>query len=331
MIKLIRKLDNFGEDLPFFAQEKYLQTVSDNYGWFISETFILPFLLYKNFIMKRIVFTNETIELKPGTIEEEQKFLDEVIAYIKKNKICDFIYKPAPSAIFRTYPKNSDSFRAGSYIITPQNNIEEMINKITSASQRTHTRKAIKIGVVVEPTDDWKLVYDLCEDTLSRQNIQLGINKEEFYKQFKTLHPQNMLMFKATYAGKVEAVTVIFNDKINAYSQYTGRIERPQHGLVRLLNLCVFKYLVDNFDIKNFDFIGAVPDIIEDTKEGKIQKFKEEFGSTMRIGYQFRMIINPIRYSLFNKLITLKFKLKKIDYIDPVERDKLLSKTNLKV
>ena len=51
----------------------------------------------------------------------------------------------------------------------------------------------------------------------------------------------------------------------------------------------------------------------------------------MRIGYQFRMIINPIRYSLFNKLITLKFKLKKIDYIDPVERDRLLSKTNLKV
>ena len=129
--------------------------------------------------MKRIVFTNETIELKAGTVEEEQEFLDEVVAYIKKNKICDFIYKPAPSAVFRTYPTNSDCFKAGSYIITPQNNIEEMINKITSASQRTHTRKAIKIGVVVEPTDDWKLVYDLCEDTLSRQNIQLGINKEE--------------------------------------------------------------------------------------------------------------------------------------------------------
>ena len=49
MIKLIRKLDNFDEDLPFFAQEKYLKTVSDDYGWFISETFILPFLIYKNF------------------------------------------------------------------------------------------------------------------------------------------------------------------------------------------------------------------------------------------------------------------------------------------
>lgn len=331
MIELVKSLNDIVIDLPFFAQESYLKSKSDNYGWFCSESFILPFLIYSKYTIKRMVFTNEVIQLKPTSIDEEQKFLNELISYIKKYKICDFIYKPSPSAVFRTYPNNSDCFRWGSYIITPQSNIETMITNITSSSQRTHVRKAIKIGVKIELTEDFEQVYNLCNETLTRQNIQLGIDKEEFFEQFRNLHPEKMLMFKATYNDNIEAVTVIFKDKNNAYSEYTGRIEHPQHGLVRLLNLEVLKYLKDNFDIKSFDFIGAVPDIIEGTKEGNIQKFKQEFGSQLKEGYQFRMIINPFKYYLFSFLLKLKLKLKKIKYIDPVERNRALSKTNLNI
>jgi hypothetical protein len=331
MIKIIKKESDIDLELPFFAQEKYLSSKSDDYGWFCLDNFVLPFLLYKNFIFKRIVFTNEVLFKKNVSIEEEQLFLEKVVNYIKDNKICDYVYKPNPNAVFRIYPRNGDSFKWASYVMTPESNIENMITKITLSSERTKIRKAIKDGVKIELTDDYELVYNLCNETLTRQNIQLSINKKEFFNQFKLLYPNNLLMFKATYNDKVEAVTVIFKDKNNAYSKYIGRVKHPHTGIVRLLNLFAIKYLKDTFNIKNFDFIGAIPDIIKYSKECRIQKFKKEFGATLKQGYQFRVIINPFKYFFFNNLLKIKLKLKRINYIDPVERDKKLSKSNLKV
>ena len=37
-------------------------------------------------------------------------------------------------------------------------------------------------------------------------------------------------------------------------------------------------HLAENYNIKNYDFIGAIPDIKEGSKEAGIQKFKKEFG-----------------------------------------------------
>ena len=84
------------------------------------------------------------------------------------------------------------------------------------------------------------------------------------------------------------------------------------------------------------DKIEAVTVIFKDennaySKECRIQEFKKEFGATLKQGYQFRIIINPFKYYLFNTLIKIKLKLKKINYIDPVERDRKLSETRLKV
>ena len=37
------------------------------------------------------------------------------------------------------------------------------------------------------------------------------------------------------------------------------------------------KLITTNKDIKTYDFIGAIPDIIEGSKEAGIQKFKKDF------------------------------------------------------
>ena len=100
---------------------------------------------------------------------------------------------------------------------------------------------------------------------------------------------------------------------------------------MKLLNLVALKYIADNFDIKTYDFIGAIPDIIEGSKEAGIQKFKKDFGAKLKEGYQFNLVINPFKYKLFNFMLKMSFKLKGIEYIDPVEKSKSLSKTNLQV
>lgn len=331
MIDIIKSQNYINITLPFFAQEQYLSSKSDDFGWFNSDKFLLPFLLHKTLIFKRIVFTSEVIHKKKSTIEEEQEFLEYIVEYMKKTKQCDFIYKPHPNVVFNTYPRNANSFKWSSYILDLEPSVDKMIQNMTSSSQRTDTRKALRDGVKIELTDDFEEVYSICNNTLLRQKIPLSINKEEFTNQFNTFHPSNMLMFKAIYKERIEGVIVMFKDDNNAFAEYSGSIPRPKNGLMKLLNLTALKYIVDNYNIKTYDFIGAIPDIIAGSKEAGIQKFKKDFGARLKEGYQFSMVINPIKYLLFTNLLKILFKLKGIKYLDPVEKSKSLSKSKLRI
>ena len=330
MIKLIKKENELENLLPFFAQEKYLETKSASYGWFVSENFILPFVLFNTYIFKRIVFTTEPINKNNSSIEEEIAFLDNMQSYIKKNHICDFIHKPQPSAIFRTYPKNANVFKWGTFQLPINKDFDDMLTRVSS-SQRKYVRHAIRDNITITKTDDFEEVYALCNETLSRQKIQLLIDKEEFVHQYKNLHPQNMIMFKATFEDEVQGVLVIFFDDKTAFAEYAGSVPRPKNGCLKLLHLYAMQYLAQNHNLTNFDFVGAVPDIREDSKEAGIQKFKREFGAEIKEGYQFTVTFNPIKYYLFNLMLKMRLMLKGVTYVDPVERDKRLSKTRLEV
>ena len=330
MIALIKNENEIDSILPFFAQEKYLETKSSIYGWFVSEEFILPFVLFTTYIFKRIVFTTEPINKNNSSIEEEIAFLDHMQNYIKKNNICDFIHKPQPSAIFRTYPKNANVFKWGTFQLPINNDFDDMLTRVSS-SQRKYVRHAIRDNITITKTDDFGEVYALCNETLSRQKIQLLIDKEEFAHQYKNLHPQNMIMFKATFENEVQGVLVIFFDDKTAFAEYAGSVPRPKNGCLKLLHLYAMQYLAQNHNLTNFDFVGAVPDIKEDSKEAGIQKFKREFGAEIKEGYQFTVTFKPIKYYLFTLFLKMRLMLKGVTYVDPVERDRRLSKSRLKV
>jgi lipid II:glycine glycyltransferase (peptidoglycan interpeptide bridge formation enzyme) len=330
MITLIKNENEIDSILPFFAQEKYLETKSSIYGWFVSEKFILPFVLFSTYIFKRIVFTTEPINKHNSSIEEEIAFLDHMQNYIKKNNICDFIHKPQPSAIFRTYPRNANVFKWGTFQLPINNDFDDMLTRVSS-SQRKYVRHAIRDNITITKTDDFEEVYHLCNGTLSRQKIQLLIDKNEFAHQYKNLHPQNMIMFKATFENEVQGVLVIFFDDKTAFAEYAGSVPRPKNGCLKLLHLYAMQYLAQNHNLTNFDFVGAVPDIKEDSKEAGIQKFKREFGAKIKEGYQFTVIFKPIKYYLFTLFLKMRLMLKGVTYVDPVERDKRLSKSRLEV
>ena len=330
MIKLFQDELPINVNLPFFAQKKYLSSKSKNYGWFISDDFILPFIIYKKNIFKRLVFTTGVIERKTSNIKEEKKFLNEVVKYVKIHKICDFIHKPQPSAIFRTYPDNCDAFRWGTYKINIEENFDNMLKKLNS-SQRNYVRAAINDDVKIINTDNFDKIYTFCNETLSRQKIPLLISREEFQNQYDTFYPQNMLMFKALYQKELQGSLVVFFDKNLAFAEYAGSSLKPRHGSLKLLHLTAMQYLAKEYGIKNYDFIGAIPDIKEGCKEAGIQKFKKEFGAELVEGYQFTAIINPIKYFCFDLCLKISFMMKGIKYVDPTQRYKNLSKSNLKI
>lgn len=330
MIELIKKNHPNDNNLTFFAKEKYLKSKSKEYGWFVSDKFTLPFTIFKEFVFKRLVFSTEVIPNKNSSIKEEKEFLNEVIIFIKKNKICDFIHKPQPSVIFRTYPDNCNSFKWGTFKIDIEPSFDNMLKKVKK-NQRNYIRRAIKIGVKIKITSNFNEIYKLSNDTLCRQNIPLQICENEFKEQFDTLHPENMLMFKAIYKDEIQGVLVVFFDKYNAYAEYAGSIIKPTQGSLKLLHLTAMEYLSKNYGINSYDFIGAIPDIKEGSKEAGIQKFKREFGSILKEGFQFSLVINPFKYLLFNICLKLLFTVKGIKYVDPIEKYKKLSKSHLTI
>ncbi|PLY07637.1 MAG: hypothetical protein C0625_05525 [Arcobacter sp.] len=330
MIKLVQNEINLEIELPFFANKQYLESKSNTYGWFVSDNLILPFIVFKELMFKRLVFTTEVIQIKNSSIQEEKYFLNEVINFIKINNLCDFIHKPQPSAVFRTYPDNCNAFTWGTYKIDIEPNFENMLKKLNK-SQRNYVRKALREEVQIERTDNFDKIYSFCNETLSRQKIPLLICREEFQKQYDTFHPNNMFMFKAIYKNEIQGSLVVFIDKTNAYAEYAGSALSPKHGSLKLLHLTAMQYLSKNHNIQSYDFIGAIPDIIEGSKEAGIQKFKKEFGAQIYEGYQFSFIVNPIKYFLFNLCLKLSFMMRRIKYVDPVERYKKLSKSGLKV
>ncbi len=330
MIQIIKQeRDIRGIDLPFFAKEDYLQCKSDIYGWIVDKNFILPFTIFKKFIFTRLVFTTQTIYRGASSIKEEKIFLNRAIKLIEKEKLCDVIFKPQPSAVFKTYPDNCDAFRWGSYAIDITQNREEMIKKMSS-SQRTYVRKAIKLGAIVEQSS-LEEFFSLANETLKRQRIELLLNHNEVELEYKTLYPNNLILFKVSHQNTIQGVLFVFFDHSNAFAKYAGSIPRPLKGSLKLLHLEAMLYLAKNHNIKNYDFIGAIPNIRQNTKEAGIQKFKKEFGSYLRDGYQFSKIIIPWKYHLFTTLLKIKFRLKGIKYIDPVKKYKNLSITGLKI
>ena len=330
MIKLFQDELPFDVELPFFANKKYLASKSESYGWLVSDDLILSFIIYKKSIFKRLVFTTEVIERKASSIQEEKDFLNEVVKYIKIHKICDFIHKPQPSAVFRTYPNNCDAFRWGTFKIDIEENLENMLKKLNS-SQRNYVRSAIKDDVKIIKTDNFDKIYTFCNETLSRQKIPLLISRDEFQKQYDTFYPENMLMFKALYENELQGSLVVFFDKNLAFAEYAGSSLKPKHGSLKLLHLTAMQYLAKEHGIVSYDFIGAIPDIKEDCKEAGIQKFKREFGAELKEGYQFTLVINPIKYFLFDLCLKCSFMMKGIKYLDPIDRYKKLSKSNLKI
>lgn len=325
MIQLIEDENQINEYLGIYAKEIYLKTKSDKYGWFVSEKFILPFILYKTYIFTRILFTSHCINRNiETTIEDEKEFLDDVVSFIKENKISDFIYKPQPSALFRTFPSNATTLEWGSYQLDILEDMDEMIKRM-SRSQIRYTKKAIKDGVKIEISNNVNEIFDICNSTLKNQNIPLLMDLDELKNQYSNFYPNHIIMFKALYNDEIQGALVIFFDKECAYYEAGGSINRPYKGSLKLMHLTAMKYLNEKHGVSKYDFIGAMPNIKEGSKEAGIQKFKKEFGSTLLEGYHFSVIINPLKYHLFNFLLKLKFKLKGINYEDPIKRHQKLS------
>jgi len=317
MIKHIKKKSDLKIKLPILAREKYLQIKSPYYGWFVDENFILPYFIDKRLIFKRMIFSYGLIPLKSNlTLNDEKKFLENVIDYITDKKLCDFIYKAQSNVIFNVCPKGSDCVEWGSYIVDLSLSEDEILKNM-HAKHRNVIRKAIKDNVRIVKENSIKTVYEIIADTMKRQKV-IFYPSLDFLKNLATNLSSNIEFFSAYKDDKIQGAAVFIYDEENAFYMYGGSIQKPYIGSLNLLHYEAMKYF-KSLGVKNYDFVGARINFEKGSKYEGLDRFKKRFGGELKKGYTFRYVVNPLKFKLFNIISKNYLKLKGFNYIDPID------------
>ncbi len=314
-----KEIDNLDDLLPILGKKKYLETKNQNYGWLTTDKYILPYFLDARSIFTRMVFTTAPIGKKEGLSgQDEKEFLDKIIDYVKKHKLCDFIYKAQSNVVFHTSPKESDCVDWGTYEIDLKKSNEELFNSFHRKS-RNVIRKAIKEKVEIQTTQDVDLVYQNIKETLERQkSVHFPSNK--YLEKLQKLQ-DNALFFIAVKENIIQGSLILLYDQKRGYAMYAGSIKTPQTGSLDLLHYEAMKFLQKK-NVWVYDFVGTRITIKKGSKQEGIDRFKRKFNPTLKKGIAFRTIIRPRKYYLYLLVSKIYFLLKGSFYTDPISQIK---------
>ena len=302
-IKIVKDDSEFKNILPIFGTKEFLETKSDNFGWFISDNFILPFYIDKRAIFSKLVFTTETIILESG---DENRFLEELTIKSKELDI-DLIAQPLASVLFKIYPKNSKYIEWGSYVVDLMQSEEDILKNMHS-KHRNVIRKAIKDGVIIEETNNIDIIFKNLKDTMLRQNRSYP-SKDELtrLKSFSKF-------FIAKKDDIVQGCAVLPFNKNGAYYLYGGSVVRPYTGSLNYMHYYAMLEL-KKLGVKRYDFMGARPNVEKGSKLEGIQRFKSRFGGELKKGYLWRYDSKPIKVGVIEMIQKIRFRLKSKEYL----------------
>lgn len=314
MIECVKELKNIDEDLlPVFAKENYLKTLSSDYGWFISENFIIPFVEFKKYIFKYITFTYQSIPLRNNLeLSDEKLFLNNLIDFFKKSNY-DFVTQPPSYVLFDNHPDKGFSAKFGTYLIDLSQEEDSIFNNISKEHKR-HIRKSINNGIVIERGAHLK---DICYDIINEKQQSQGLyfmNKDEYDNLLSNLN-NNIELFVTKNNDKYEIAILIIWDKFSSYTLYSGTTKEHDLGSNNLLIWETIKYF-KSINVKYYNFVGARLNPDKQSKQYRIQDFKKRFGGELKTGYLWKYNINTFKKYLFDNLIYLKTGKKTKDIID---------------
>ena len=317
MIKVLASDKVIDIVLPILGQEAYMKAKSNDYGWFQSESYVIPFIRDKRGIFMRMIFMSEVVKRKEGlSLKDEEVFLNDIVSYIREHKMCDFISKAQSNVLFNVCPKGAICVPWGTYIVDIDISEDDLFMSFKSKA-RQKIRKAIKANVKIEITEDTQLIYNHIKETLERQK-SIHYPSLEYLKGLEKNLGENSKFFIATYNGEVQGCVNIVYDEERGFALYAGSHPRPVYGALNLMYYEIMKYLQQK-GVKIFDFVGTRLSFQENSKFRGIAQFKESFGPRIIKGYAFRLTINPVKYFLFNIVSKLYLRFKGYTYVDPID------------
>lgn len=321
-VNIIHDDKGFKNQLPIVATKEFLRSKADEFGWFVSDQFILPYIIEKKFIFRRLIFTYNVIEKDIKENSQNQKnFLNSVVE-ISKSLDIDFIYQPYAFAIFEEVPENCIYIPFGSYQVDLTQSEDELLKNLHS-KHRNVVRKAQKNGLVVlDGRQYMQECYDLINKTLSRQQ-QPFMNFESLEKMNNSLS-DNISFYIIKNDEKIEGSAIILWNEVESYYLFAGSSEKTSPGA---MNLLVWEIMLDmkQKGVEKFDFVGARYNPKEGSKFEGIQRFKSRFGTTLKEGYLWKYPSKPYKYKLFRFITWVYYKLNNKVYEGDIIDQELLN------
>ena len=280
--------------------------------FFEYENCFIPLILKKKYIFKIGYFIHPP--MKNGqklSLQEEKVFFEKLIAFLKDKKTLDFIMPPIHIEVFQQIPMKSLEYKLGIIRLSLKNKTEEEVFFSFKPIYRNLIRKALKEEVIMkfgmEYFDDF---YQLYQEKLKQENSPFD-SYDQIKKIATSLEKTNSMTCGVAYVnGKPDAGIVNIHDAKNAYYLWAGTATDAHPGSLRLLHWEIIQNYV-KLGIENYRMGAARQGDHLNEKHARLRAFKLGFGSVIDEGYHFILVINSLKYKLYNLLINLKTKIKK--------------------
>lgn len=322
-------LDLINRDFPFSFQKSYAA--------FIERTGASLFILKKDAIVAPVVLKKSKFlhllqfHFKPLgsgaqelSTEEEQRFLEEAIAYIGVHQLAHRIMQPANFALFSAVPGNSISAPYGSYVINLKALSEEALLAGMQPRYRTAVRAAQKLNPEIRMgKEELKAFWNLHTATMDRTRMYAEPYGE--LKELSDTSDRSILIANCYIDGELQGGVYIAWSGYGAYYLHGASGNSPvSDGAIKYLHYWCMCYLKRQ-GTERYDFVGARLSDVSGTKLEGIQNFKKRFGSELKAGYLWKKDISPFVCAAYDSLLLLKLTLKGVkapkDIIDQ-ERNK---------
>jgi len=240
---------------------------------------------------------------------EEQIFLNNLIAFIKERKIADRITQPENFAIFKATPVHATKAKFGTYFIDIEKYSEEDLFKNLHTKHRNVIKNAEKNNVVIKYgqacIEDFYMLY---KQTMLRSDMYC--QDISYFKEFFLSFPENMMCGVAYHNNIPQGGLFIPYTKFAAFYLYGASAEKTEiNGAINYLHWNTIKLLKQK-RVKRYDFVGARLSDVSGTRLEGIQQFKKRFGSELEQGYLWKQDINKTKCTLYDKLLGIKIAAK---------------------
>ena len=242
---------------------------------------------------KRTLFSHRGASVGGFVLEESSSFKDafeltiSLINHAKKNNFDKIVLTPPP-LIYLTRLSNNIDFallqngfsylkREVSSVLSLKPTLEANLNNFRSEA-RTAYRRAVKLGVEVKESEDFKGFYKILEANLWTRHGVTPTHSVEELKKLKKLFPDRIVLLGAYAEDKMIAGVVLFeaNPKV-IVAFYISHDEKYQkYRAVNLLFHDIIKRAIER-DFKFLDFGIFTVDMEPNWGLGR---FKESFGAS---------------------------------------------------
>ena len=316
-MKIVKNLEE--RDISVLGHPIYLMSINDaaDYGYVSDDNGRnLGFVIKKKYhFWKLLQIPGPISGNTEGITEDEQRdFYNSAISLIKQHYSVDEIsnINTSPTAV---YPQNSLYCKFGSYIIDLTQSEEELFSGLHS-KHRNVVRKAEKDGLTVDFGPQYlNDCAQLMDDTFKRQNgysnaskTLLALSKLKDHCDFWVVKDGDTL----------QGCAILLWDKYSSYYLHGGSASHTHSGAMNLLHWKAILKMKER-GVHFYDFVGARLKPEEGSKLEGIQRFKSRFGGPMKVGYLWRVDLNPLKMKIYRFLMVTYFKLRGSVYKDTIE------------